>query len=263
MPYRISGRNWKKLSLDHEKRIPLKDGQNDLLLSDKKVQLSNYIAMEKIVPPVSRNCLIKPNDKHLINAHVINEIGIYGTTVSDMTTNKIYLNEVCGYLCRTKTPDTNEGGVSTGFSVLDCLDLNEKSLNIDPPQIQIPADAIDKAYSIELHCILTDNNHRRLHEIHWFHNNKPIISSLSTTKSQNAPPHATITNNITRQSYVSTLYYTGLTPTVIGSYACEYKKLKKHVRVELEPVPSVILRTSSIKSFPVWVDGLYNTKCIS
>ncbi|CAF1397624.1 unnamed protein product, partial [Didymodactylos carnosus] len=56
-------------------------GQDILqLLSDKKVQLSNYIAMEKIVPPVSRNCLIKPNGKHLINAHVINEIGIYGTT---------------------------------------------------------------------------------------------------------------------------------------------------------------------------------------
>ncbi|CAF0737729.1 unnamed protein product [Didymodactylos carnosus] len=143
------------------------------------------------------------------------------------------------YICKTHSPNTIN--VQYHLRVI-------KSFNIDPPQIQIPANAIDKAYSIELHCILTDNYHRPLHKIHWLHNNKPILSS-SSTKSQGAPPHAKITNNITKQSYVSTLYYTGLTPTVIGSYVCEYERLKKHVQVELEPLSSgmyVIEQTARI-----------------
>jgi glutathione synthase len=86
--------------------------------------LDNYIAMEKILPPICTACLIKPNGKHLLNVECINEIGIYGTMVANVDTNEEYINEVTGYLVRTKTTDTNEGGVATGYSVLDCLDVS-------------------------------------------------------------------------------------------------------------------------------------------
>lgn len=94
-------------------------------------ELVNYIAMEKIVPPVCSACLIKPNGKHVLHVKCVNEIGIYGTMVTNVDTNEEYINEVTGYLVRTKTTDTNEGGVATGYSVLDCLDVSETSNELD------------------------------------------------------------------------------------------------------------------------------------
>ncbi|UJR15083.1 hypothetical protein I4U23_002050 [Adineta vaga] len=95
-----------------------------LLQNEKENPLTNYIAMEKILPPVCTACLIKPNDQHVLHVECINEIGIYGTMVTNVDTNEEYINEVTGYLVRTKTTDTNEGGVATGYSVLDCLDVS-------------------------------------------------------------------------------------------------------------------------------------------
>ena len=63
--------------------------------------------------------------KHVLHVECINEIGIYGTMVTNVETKEEYINEVTGYLVRTKTTDTNEGGVATGYSVLDCLDVSE------------------------------------------------------------------------------------------------------------------------------------------
>lgn len=96
----------------------------DLIENHREI-LNNFIAMEKILPPRCRTSLIKPNDKHLLNVECINEIGIYGTILTNIQTNEEYLNEVTGYLVRTKTIDTNEGGVATGYSVLDCLNVAE------------------------------------------------------------------------------------------------------------------------------------------
>ncbi|CAF1132391.1 unnamed protein product [Adineta steineri] len=94
-------------------------------IKNEEKQLINYIAMEKIFPPVCTTCLIKPNGKHVLHVECINEIGIYGTMVTNVDTNEEHINEVTGYLVRTKTTDTNEGGVATGYSVLDCLDVSE------------------------------------------------------------------------------------------------------------------------------------------
>ncbi|CAF1168960.1 unnamed protein product [Adineta ricciae] len=98
-----------------------------ILQNSNENELNNYIAMEKIRPPVCSTCLIKPNGKHLLHVECINEIGIYGTMVTNVETNEEYINEVTGYLVRTKTTDTNEGGVATGYSVLDCLNFNENT----------------------------------------------------------------------------------------------------------------------------------------
>ena len=96
------------------------------LISNHRDLLNNFIAMEKILPPRCRTSLIKPNEKHLLHVECINEIGIYGTMLTNVQTNEEYLNEVSGYLVRTKTTETNEGGVATGYSVLDCLNVAER-----------------------------------------------------------------------------------------------------------------------------------------
>jgi glutathione synthase len=100
------------------------------LIEKEDDHLHYYIAMEKILPPKCTTCLIKPNGKHVLHVECINEIGIYGTMVTNVDTNEEYINEVTGYLVRTKTTDTNEGGVATGYSVLDCLDVSENGTDL-------------------------------------------------------------------------------------------------------------------------------------
>ena len=100
------------------------------LLDQEENQLNSYIAMEKILPPKSISCLIKPNGQHLLHVECINEIGIYGTMLSNTETKEEFVNEVTGYLVRTKTIDTNEGGVATGYSVLDCLNVGESEFDL-------------------------------------------------------------------------------------------------------------------------------------
>lgn len=100
------------------------------ILDQEENQLNSYIAMEKILPPKSLSCLIKPNGKQLLHVECINEIGIYGTMVSNIETKEEFVNEVAGYLVRTKTIDTNEGGVATGYSVLDCLNVSENEIDL-------------------------------------------------------------------------------------------------------------------------------------
>jgi hypothetical protein len=52
-------------------------------------------------------------------AAAISEIGIFGAFIHDGT--QITYNETGGYLCRTKKYLENEGGVATGYSVIDSL----------------------------------------------------------------------------------------------------------------------------------------------
>lgn len=95
------------------------------LINDHPDLLNNYIGMEKISPPRCRCSLIKPNGRELFNVECIQEIGIYGTCLINVQTGEEYLNEGIGYLVRTKTIDTNEGGVATGYSVLDSLNVSD------------------------------------------------------------------------------------------------------------------------------------------
>lgn len=77
---------------------------------------SSYILMERIDPTVVANYpVITEQEVQLTN--MVSELGIYGTLVG--TKDKIFLNKQTGYLLRTKRTGTNEGGVATGYSVLD------------------------------------------------------------------------------------------------------------------------------------------------
>ncbi|XP_071151426.1 glutathione synthetase-like isoform X1 [Mytilus edulis] len=87
---------------------------------------SAYIIMERIFPFVQKNYLIKKGEELLLR-NVVNEIGIYGVLLGSET--DILENKEIGHLVRTKSEDSNEGGVVVGFSVIDTpyliFDINE------------------------------------------------------------------------------------------------------------------------------------------
>lgn len=77
---------------------------------------SSYVLMERIEPLTVSGYPISPGMPVELT-QMISELGIYGTLVG--TKDKIFLNKQTGYLLRTKKVGTNEGGVATGYSVLD------------------------------------------------------------------------------------------------------------------------------------------------
>ena len=71
--------------------------------------------MKLIQPPVFQNTLLRKGE--VIVTNVVSELGIYGIWLSDG--DIVHLNECGGHLLRTKTSQSNEGGVAAGFAVLD------------------------------------------------------------------------------------------------------------------------------------------------
>jgi glutathione synthase len=117
-----------KLAMEQPERFVLKPqregGGNNIyrgaipgfLQSIKKEQWAGYILMELIVPPVQHNAIVRAGS--IFPASVISELGIYGTILwhADGT---IIKNEEAGHLLRTKSRDTDEGGVAAGFACID------------------------------------------------------------------------------------------------------------------------------------------------
>ncbi|KAI8914099.1 glutathione synthase [Entophlyctis helioformis] len=83
----------------------------ELSLQERKA----YILMDVIKPPPFQNYLVRRGAQ--VVADVVSELGIYGTYISDGVTE--HLNEAPGHLLRTKTSDSDEGGVAAGYAVLD------------------------------------------------------------------------------------------------------------------------------------------------
>ncbi|KAI8809864.1 glutathione synthase [Cladochytrium replicatum] len=71
------------------------------------MDLINHVPVENIM--VRNGVLIK--------AAVVSEFGTYGIWLSEG--DEVHLNETGGYLMRTKSHESNEGGVAAGFAVLD------------------------------------------------------------------------------------------------------------------------------------------------
>ncbi|KAJ3258080.1 hypothetical protein HK103_004073 [Boothiomyces macroporosus] len=76
---------------------------------------SGFILMDLIKPPPLRNSLVRRGQ--LSDAEVISELGIYGIWIGDR--DVCLLNTSGGHLLRTKSSNSNEGGVAAGFAVLD------------------------------------------------------------------------------------------------------------------------------------------------
>lgn len=87
-----------------------------------------WIAMELIVPPEGTgNYLIRAGGtgserQAAVKTDVVSELGIFGWALFGYPDGKVVEKEA-GWLVRTKGKDSNEGGVATGFSVLDSLVL--------------------------------------------------------------------------------------------------------------------------------------------
>ncbi|KAF5463466.1 hypothetical protein F2P56_019377 [Juglans regia] len=78
-----------------------------------------YILMQRIFPTVFQTFLLRNGICHKDNA--VSELGIYGAYLRNK--DKVIMNDQCGYLLRTKTSSSDEGGVAAGFAVLDSIYL--------------------------------------------------------------------------------------------------------------------------------------------
>ncbi|KAH9946065.1 glutathione synthase [Epithele typhae] len=84
-----------------------------------------WIAMELIQTPSGLgNYLVRAGSgtEGAVKAEVISELGIFGWALFGGPSESVQEKQV-GWLLRTKTKDSNEGGVAAGFSVLDSLVL--------------------------------------------------------------------------------------------------------------------------------------------
>ena len=83
-------------------------------------ELAAYILMDLIIPVPHEAVFIRNGS--LVKCKAVSELGIYGVILCDQEGCQI-INESAGYLLRTKSVDALEGGVASGYAVLDSLIL--------------------------------------------------------------------------------------------------------------------------------------------
>jgi glutathione synthase len=81
-----------------------------------EVERGAYILMQRIFPP-PQNALLLTKNGDVKATKTLSELGIYGAFLGDGTTE--YYNKKAGHLLRTKIEGTDEGGVASGYAVLD------------------------------------------------------------------------------------------------------------------------------------------------
>ena len=72
--------------------------------------------MQRIFPPAQNSILLAKGGQIKLSK-ALSELGIYGAYLGDGTTE--HFNEKAGHLLRTKVDGVDEGGVASGFAVLD------------------------------------------------------------------------------------------------------------------------------------------------
>lgn len=86
------------------------------LLSLSEKELRAFVLMEKLKPkPHAAVSINSDTSQH--HSHTLSEFGIYSVHLTNG--KKSYINRYSGHLVRTKDINTNEGGVASGFAVLD------------------------------------------------------------------------------------------------------------------------------------------------
>ena len=88
----------------------------DALRRMTAAERASYILMERI-RPVSQSAYLVRKGQVVYCEDVVGELGIYGVFVA--RDNEVLMNESGGHLLRTKPGTVDEGGVATGFAVLD------------------------------------------------------------------------------------------------------------------------------------------------
>jgi len=94
---------------NEELRKMLQNGQKDWSI------LTNLFLMEKITTPETPAHLLRNGE--LLYANTVSEYSRYGIFISSQ--EKLMLNIDGGHLVRTKKSDVGEGGVATGFAVIN------------------------------------------------------------------------------------------------------------------------------------------------
>lgn len=79
----------------------------------------SYILMELIKPCPTRNLILR-NGK-IEEGNVLNELGIYGACLWNHDTGEVLHNEEAGWLVRTKSDKSQEGGVAAGYGCMDSV----------------------------------------------------------------------------------------------------------------------------------------------
>lgn len=78
-------------------------------------QAKEFILMERILPPLQENYLVRPTG--LLLVPTVSEIGVFGAIITKG--NDVLVNEYAeDVLVRTKAFDVGEGGVATGYACL-------------------------------------------------------------------------------------------------------------------------------------------------
>lgn len=90
-------------------------------------RLAGHVLMQRIQAPQRPAFLVR--DGAVASGPAISELGVFGTFLGD-TSEKgggggVRVNGYAGYLVRTKLAHVNEGGVATGYAVLDSLMLHD------------------------------------------------------------------------------------------------------------------------------------------
>lgn len=81
-------------------------------------KLSGHILMQRIEAPQRQSFLLR--EGQITSGPAICELGIFSTFLGDSSAQQTILrNDYAGYLVRTKLSNVNEGGVATGYAVLD------------------------------------------------------------------------------------------------------------------------------------------------
>ncbi len=85
--------------------------------------------MQRIFPKLQSTLFCKLGKCEI--GQSISEVGIYGTYLgygSYKGMKDDVVNNYAGYLLRTKGADTDEGGVATGYSVLNSVALHDEAV---------------------------------------------------------------------------------------------------------------------------------------
>ena len=85
--------------------------------------LASFVLMQRIFPKPRLAAFLRQGELKILPS--ISELGIYGTFMGDGEAEPL-LNEVAGYLLRTKPVGVDEGGVATGYSVLSSVVLTNE-----------------------------------------------------------------------------------------------------------------------------------------
>jgi glutathione synthase len=86
-------------------------------------KLGGHVLMQRIQAPQRPAFLVR--DGAVTSGPAISELGVFGTFVGDTFKGDVQVNGYAGYLVRTKLAHVNEGGVATGYAVLDSLMLHD------------------------------------------------------------------------------------------------------------------------------------------